>query len=187
MVRGNQIAFPVSVALFDRRRQSRAFQQNAQVGDFGQIVCRYRHHEKASLFHGINEAFTGEPVQGLAQCGHAGLVPLFQAIKFQLTTRSQIAKNNVSLDAQVRFRADGGADFFQIPTFPKPQLFKPRLASQQRKAGHRCNKSRNWGDKFIGKAAIRAIAPRFCASWLGFNNENERGPRWRGGEEAMKR
>ena len=81
VVRGNQIAFPVCITLFDRSIKRRTFQQNAQVRNFGEIVSRNRHNEKSALFHRIDKPFTRKPVQGLAQCGHAGFVSLFQAIE----------------------------------------------------------------------------------------------------------
>ena len=72
-----------------------AFQQDAQVGDFGQVLRRYRRDEEPPLLRCLNEPFARQPAQGLPQRRQARRVARLQAIELEVRTGLKVAEYDV--------------------------------------------------------------------------------------------
>ena len=109
VVRGDEVAFPIRVAVRDRETESMALEQHAQVRDFYQIFSRYRGDEETPLILGVYKALAGESVEGLAERRHAGGIALAQSVQLQFRAGSEVPEDDVSLDLLVGRCADNVA------------------------------------------------------------------------------
>ena len=101
-------AFPRCIATLERPVHGMGFQQDAQLGQFVQIVFGDRRGKEAALPFGDHEPLHRQTVERFAQGRCAGAVSVAQCRKLQLVAGPVAAKNDVTAQCPVKGRADRG-------------------------------------------------------------------------------
>ncbi|MCY1431277.1 hypothetical protein D9M71_472420 [compost metagenome] len=106
-MRGDQLAFPVQVAMADRFRQRLAFDEQASVGDIADFLGGNAADAEALLVLGRHEATGGQARQRLAQRNDASVVVLGQLLEAQAAARRQAAVDDVFTDPGFQLGSHG--------------------------------------------------------------------------------
>ena len=104
---GDDAAFPLQVAVLDRRPERMALEQEPHPRDFPKTVRRHGLDLETALALGDDEPFRAKPVQDFAERAHADAVARTEGFELQLLSRGQPAENDVAPDGVVRALAYG--------------------------------------------------------------------------------
>src|SRR6266436_39810 len=106
-MRRDDPALPFYVGVRERALHRMRLKKESQLGQFFQVLDRYRRDFEAATAFRDDEAFCGQAAQDLAQRADADIVGFLQAVELQLLPRPKTAKDNVGADAAIAIVSDG--------------------------------------------------------------------------------